>query len=366
MRLCLVTSFCFCTMACLSLQRRITLILIVICMILTVVLSSRHDNKQNGRRHNILVSMTDPTSMHSRTSQMAVVSKGLLERGHSITILVPSNKGIKGFEGAFDHAVVYDVAFEQSDVDELKAKMMRTALGVGVPDDESGWNPLRPLSIVNGYLKFFTTSCTGFFGNQSIAEQLQHSKFDLMIHIAMNPCDFLVAESLNIPYVTMTSSIRQTLFDEDTVSIPIPSSYVPFSLSKSFTDDMFFLQRTSNLIFRHVIGPCLKLYAHSMFRDIQMKYNISVDKAFDELTSGSELWLAHIDFSLDFPRPTGPGWIPVGGLLRYEPKPIPQDLDNFVQGAGKHGVIIFSLVSSVSRFRYMTMVTFNSHCLINR
>ena len=293
-------------------------------MILTVVLSLRHDNKQNGRRHNILVSMTDPTSMHSRTSQMAVVSKGLLERGHSITILVPSNKGIKGFEGAFDHAVVYDVTFEQSDVNELKAEMMRTALGVGVPDDESGWNPLRPLSIVNGYLKFFTTSCTGVFGNQSIVEQLQNSKFNLMIHIAMNPCDFLVAESLNIPYVTMTSSIRQTLFDEDTVSIPIPSSYVPFSLSKSFTDDMFFLQRTSNMIFRHVIGPCLKLYAHSMFRDIQIKYGISVDKAFDELTSRSELWLAHSDFSLDFPRPTGPGWIPVGGLLRYEPKPIPQ------------------------------------------
>ncbi|XP_041456078.1 UDP-glucuronosyltransferase 2C1-like isoform X1 [Lytechinus variegatus] len=326
-------------------QKRIWIIM-VICLNLEFVHSLPYVEEQNSKPYKILVSMTDPTSMHSRTSQMAVVSKALLERGHSVTLLVPSNKGMKGFEEAFNHAIVYDVAFKQPEVDELKEKMMRTALGI--PDDEPGWNLLRPLAIVDRYLAFFMKSCYGVFENETIQERLEKDGFDLMIQNAINPCDVLLAESLNIPYVTMTSSIRQTFFDEVTVSIPTPSSYVPFSLSKSFTDDMPFLQRTSNFIFRHAIGSCIKWYAHSLFSEIQREHNVSVHKTFGELVGRSQLWLAHTDFSLDFPRPIGPAWIPVGGLLHSETKPIPKDLENFVQGAGKHGVIIFSLGSMVT------------------
>ncbi|CAB1332458.1 unnamed protein product [Coregonus sp. 'balchen'] len=58
---------------------------------------------------------------------------------------------------------------------------------------------------------------------------------------------------------------------------------------------------------------------------------------------GADFWLMRVYFVFEFPRPTMPNVIYIGGFLRKPAKPLPQDLEKFVQRSGEHGVIIMSL-----------------------
>ncbi|XP_071492357.1 UDP-glucuronosyltransferase 2B37-like [Diadema antillarum] len=59
----------------------------------------------------------------------------------------------------------------------------------------------------------------------------------------------------------------------------------------------------------------------------------------------AELWLVNSDFAGDYPCTLSPNVIPVGGLTTRDPRPLPPDLEDFVQGSGHHGVIVCSFGS---------------------
>ncbi|KAL1248347.1 hypothetical protein QQF64_021665 [Cirrhinus molitorella] len=49
------------------------------------------------------------------------------------------------------------------------------------------------------------------------------------------------------------------------------------------------------------------------------------------------------DFVFEFPRPTMPNVVYIGGFQCKPSKPLPPDLEEFVQGSGEHGVVVMSL-----------------------
>eukprot|EP00064_Thunnus_orientalis_P022816 superscaffoldBa00008041_g23036 len=55
-----------------------------------------------------------------------------------------------------------------------------------------------------------------------------------------------------------------------------------------------------------------------------------------------------VDFVFEFPRPTMPNVIYIGGFQCKPAKPLPQHLEEFVQSSGEHGVILMSLGTFVS------------------
>ncbi|GLD73309.1 neuroplastin isoform X1 [Lates japonicus] len=57
----------------------------------------------------------------------------------------------------------------------------------------------------------------------------------------------------------------------------------------------------------------------------------------------ADLWLMRVDFVFEFPRPTMPNVVYMGGFQCKPAKPLPQHLEEFVQSSGEHGVIIMSL-----------------------
>ncbi|XP_042273891.1 UDP-glucuronosyltransferase 2B15-like [Thunnus maccoyii] len=61
------------------------------------------------------------------------------------------------------------------------------------------------------------------------------------------------------------------------------------------------------------------------------------------LFQAADLWLMRVDFVFEFPRPTMPNVIYMGGFQCKPAKPLPQHLEEFVQSSGEHGVIIMSL-----------------------
>uniref|UniRef100_A0A3P9MPJ8 UDP-glucuronosyltransferase n=1 Tax=Oryzias latipes TaxID=8090 RepID=A0A3P9MPJ8_ORYLA len=92
------------------------------------------------------------------------------------------------------------------------------------------------------------------------------------------------------------------------------------------TDKMTFIKRVKNLLFYTVcdqfFGPNVK-YTH--------------------LLQGADLWLMIVDFVFEFPRPTMPNVVYIGGFHCKPSKPLPEHLEEFVKSSGEHGVIIMSL-----------------------
>ncbi|CAB1329749.1 unnamed protein product [Coregonus sp. 'balchen'] len=61
--------------------------------------------------------------------------------------------------------------------------------------------------------------------------------------------------------------------------------------------------------------------------------------------NGADLWLMRVDFVFEFPRPTMPNVVYMGGFQCKPSKPLPAELEAFVQSSGEHGVVVMSLGS---------------------
>ncbi|TWW54934.1 UDP-glucuronosyltransferase 2A1 [Takifugu flavidus] len=57
----------------------------------------------------------------------------------------------------------------------------------------------------------------------------------------------------------------------------------------------------------------------------------------------ADLWLMRVDFVFEYPRPTMPNVVYIGGFQCKPAKPLPEHLEEFVQSSGEHGVTVMSL-----------------------
>ncbi|XP_009876881.1 PREDICTED: UDP-glucuronosyltransferase 2A1-like, partial [Apaloderma vittatum] len=61
----------------------------------------------------------------------------------------------------------------------------------------------------------------------------------------------------------------------------------------------------------------------------------------------AEIWLIRTYWDFEFPRPFLPNFEFVGGLHCQPAKPLPKEMEEFVQSSGEHGIVVFSLGSMV-------------------
>ncbi|XP_027682398.2 UDP-glucuronosyltransferase 2A1 isoform X4 [Chelonia mydas] len=61
----------------------------------------------------------------------------------------------------------------------------------------------------------------------------------------------------------------------------------------------------------------------------------------------AEMWLIRTYWDFEFPRPFLPNFEFVGGLHCKPAKPLPEEMEEFVQSSGEHGIVVFSLGSMV-------------------
>ncbi|XP_057583686.1 UDP-glucuronosyltransferase 2B18-like isoform X2 [Hippopotamus amphibius kiboko] len=67
-----------------------------------------------------------------------------------------------------------------------------------------------------------------------------------------------------------------------------------------------------------------------------------------ETMGKAEIWLIRTYWDFAFPRPLLPNFQFVGGLHCKPAKPLPKEMEEFVQSSGKNGIVVFSLGSMVS------------------
>ncbi|XP_054760273.2 UDP-glucuronosyltransferase 2C1-like [Lytechinus pictus] len=284
------------------------------------------------------------TPSHHMT--LTTITQALVQRGHEVTFLIIDNQGVGGFlPDSYTSKVILPNPMTDKDLQELTdIKNSMTDL-TNMTKLEAARDP-RPWKLKE-YAEF---GCGVLFENTAILEQLRLANFDELITFPIGDvCDTLLAAYLDIPFIVVTGTKRVPAFHEGMLGIPTPVSYVPFSIlfTPKLEHRMTFFERIQNAVMFYGAHSAMEYFTvYRPLRHLQQTYGIRPDLTPWQIISKADLWLCHNTWALEYPRPIAPNWIPIGGLTIKEPRPLPDDLERFVQGSGDHGFIVFTLGSS--------------------
>lgn len=126
-----------------------------------------------------------------------------------------------------------------------------------------------------------------------------------------------------------------------------PYSFVPHMVLQDYTDDMNFLQRCHNFAFslvdaiyrKFVYMPAMDRMAREHFGHLEGPL-----PSVAELENSIAVILVNNHFAMTTPRPLMPGMVNIAGAHIKPLKPLPDDLQQFLDGAD-HGAIYMSLGS---------------------
>lgn len=144
------------------------------------------------------------------------------------------------------------------------------------------------------------------------------------------------------------ASFGASKWTTDLVGTPSPLSYVPHTFLP-FTSHMTFVQRIGNTLMALMDEIVMHFYLHAQ--------NELYDRAFPgqnkpdlfALRKNVSLVLLNNHFSLNHPRPYVPNMIEIGGvhISRAAARPLPTDVQQFIDSSSEHGVIYFSMGSNI-------------------
>ncbi|XP_076858342.1 UDP-glucuronosyltransferase-like isoform X1 [Brachyhypopomus gauderio] len=179
--------------------------------------------------------------------------------------------------------------------------------------------------------------------NKDLMKTLRDWNFDALLTDPFEPLGPIVGEYLSIPSIYMHGNLPCGVQFLATKS-PSPPSYTPH-LVTGFTDRMNFWQRSINTL-RALVQPaaCSHLYAHA---DKIASKILQREMPMLQILSRAALWLVYLDYTTEFPRPLMPNMVMMGHIT-HKAKPLPQELQEFVNGSGEHGFVVFTLGSMVS------------------
>lgn len=177
------------------------------------------------------------------------------------------------------------------------------------------------------------------FEDAKLMQFLEEAKYDVVL---TDPCfggGILLAHRLGLPLVL---NVRWTIMEDGHSTVaPSPLSYVPIPGSE-LTDKMTFWQRVTNVLFAlAVLNNRVTIKEHHYTPFVHRHFGPDVH--YDDLVQAADIWLMRTDFTFEFPRPTMPNVIYMGGFQCKPSKPLPQHLEDFVQSSAEHGVVIMSL-----------------------
>jgi len=177
----------------------------------------------------------------------------------------------------------------------------------------------------------------------------KRSHFDLVI-VDLWRMDVLcgLAAHLGAPIIGMASYGTDWKIDELVGNVS-PMSYLQ-SPSSDFHDLETYGGRLAHFVERAISWINYKWRHAEKQKELYRKYfpSTAKDKPLSEISKNVALVLVNQHFTLAPPRPYVPNIIEVGGLhVEQNPKALPTELEDFVQGAGESGVIYFSLGTNV-------------------
>ncbi|XP_059700302.1 UDP-glucuronosyltransferase 2A2-like isoform X3 [Haemorhous mexicanus] len=282
---------------------------------------------------------------NSHWLNMEHILQELVARGHEVTVLLPSCFLIVNpSQPSPFHFEVIEVPITKKDTTDLMDRTLYFFFNEEkvLPIWKSTYKLVQIMLEMKNVTK---TICDGVVKNEVLMERLRASAFDLFLADPLFPSGELVAEKLGIPFVyTFRFSMGNTV-ERLCGKLPTPPSYIPSTLS-SLTDRMTFWQRL-----RNILGYALQdfVFHYILWADWDQYYSEVLGRptTLCETMGKAEIWLIRTYWDFEFPRPFLPNFEFVGGLHCQPAKPLPKEMEEFVQSSGEHGVIVFTLGSMV-------------------
>ncbi|XP_008838565.2 UDP-glucuronosyltransferase 2B1-like [Nannospalax galili] len=283
---------------------------------------------------------------YSHWMNIKIILDELVERGHEVTVLTSSASIL--VDPSKSSTIKFEIFPTSIGKDDLEYMFMESVKEwTDIYGKKSFWTYYSQLQkSIYKYSDAIENLCKAVVRNKSLMKKLQESKFDVVIADAIGPCGELLAEVFKIPLVyTLRFSFGYT-FEKFSGGLPFPPSYVPVIFSE-LSDRMTFVERVKNMM--HV------LYFDFWFQALnEKKWNQFYSEVLGrpttifEMMGKADMWLIRTYWDLEFPRPLLPNFEFVGGLHCKPAKPLPKEIEDFVQSSGEHGVVVFTLGSMVS------------------
>ncbi|XP_059199344.1 UDP-glucuronosyltransferase-like [Centropristis striata] len=270
---------------------------------------------------------------------MKILVKDLKLKGHDILVLVPESSLLMRSSENY-RTEMYPVPFTKAELD-------------GTFDQLQDGVFLEPPAITDIFVNVqrltnFTSmqvkACESLLNNQPIMSGLKEEGFDVVLTDPFLPCGSILSHIFSIPAVYFLRGLPCGL-DIDASKCPSPPSYIPAAFSGN-SDIMNFPQRVKNMLMtllEHYM--CGIMYVHF---DELVSRHLEEGMTYKGLLSNAAIWLLRYDFSFEYPKPTMPNQVFIGGINCAKKSPLPVDLLEFVEGSGDDGFIVFTLGSMVS------------------
>ncbi|XP_034548980.1 UDP-glucuronosyltransferase 2A1-like [Notolabrus celidotus] len=276
---------------------------------------------------------------------MKPVLDKLVDKGHNVTVLVPSTSLFMNINepSSFGYEP-FDVAVTKKQMESLMEDLFNFSI--------YEVDHMNYLQIYNKFTELFEVNLAynfkfldGVLKSDTIMKRLKDGKYDLLFSDPVFVGSELVADTLGIPLVYSLRFSMANNWERYCGQIPAPPSFVPAAMSK-LTDKMDFSERVLNSMFYLLQDAML---ASSVWKKIDIYYTEykGTPTSACEMMGRAEIWLMRTYWDFDFPRPFLPNFKYIGGLHCRPAKPLPKDMEEFVQSSGDAGIVVFTLGSMV-------------------
>ncbi|KAM9475421.1 UDP-glucuronosyltransferase 2A1-like isoform 1-T1 [Clarias gariepinus] len=287
----------------------------------------------------------------SRWLNMNIILHELYKRGHDLTV-VRSSMSLQIPEHA-PHYKSLTIKVSQAislDTPELTVSLLKKT----TESRKSKWSVLSFIAQYQCLFAFIGQSrrvsaemLRTILEDKILINYLHNAKFD-MIFTETHGSGIVLGSYLGLPIVLNTRWIMNK--EAHFAVAPSPLSYIPTAGSE-LNDKMTFTDRLKNLLHYAIGQYTYHMLLKPTYQDIISEF---IDPNTDVLSlmQGADLWLMRVDFVFEFPRPTMPNVVYIGGFQCKPSSPLPDDLEMFMHSAGKHGVIIMAFGTRLKGLEY--------------
>ncbi|XP_057692643.1 UDP-glucuronosyltransferase 2C1-like [Corythoichthys intestinalis] len=275
--------------------------------------------------------------------------KGIIEvlhaKGHEITVIRPSGSwyiaeksphymsvnlpGQEGFKEQFEQ-------FVSLQLETMLQQRSLTLLPRIWSKFQNEFVTLRQFSLFH---EAHCKTVVQMFEDETQMQSFRNAKYDVVLTDLGVGGGAMLAKLLKVPLIY---NVRWTLLGEShDIIAPSPLAYTPF-LAAQLTDKMTFSQRVFNVLYYTFGYLTTKFISEPHYKPI-VKHYFGSDVDYTTLFLDADIWLMRNNFVFEFPRPTLPNIVYMGGFQCKPPKHLPADLEEFVQNSGDHGVVIMTL-----------------------
>lgn len=264
----------------------------------------------------------------SHNNVFTALTKELASRGHHLTVVTP-------------HPLkTLPSNYEQIDVSRAILKHFTGFDKVNV---------IGAVEIFSKILNMTTSSCRDTLQLPEIQNLMDSKKsgktFDLILasHF-FSECFLGFSHIYDAPVILISPSGAFPHTDSLVGNVALPS-YVPNTFF-AFSDRMTFLQRTVNFLSYVAMNSFANFVMYPSHEKIMKEFFGDFVPSIPELQRRISMIFLNNHFTYNYPRPSVPTIVEVGGMHVKKPNPLPKELKDFMDGA-KDGVVYFSMGSNL-------------------